>query len=628
MHPRLAELPPHEQKDVLQHGYGIYEVTLHMPDVGMNEYRVLAATSAAQAVKHGKIIAKVNGFKVAKVSAKKLNARKKAAFGSDAERIYRLQKSIYDRLHRFFHHDDRGIALLKKHGEQKVDRAISSTASDYASAHIHTDRGEIGSSDIWFVIRSAVHELGERPNFSRTGAKARFDRLAEIRARYTALKKMPKSELFALWQRKMQRGRVEVGGKMSEMDKDWLASDIINAEYNRREVEAAFAASRSGAKARFTSAPWDNKNDKRYGEVLLNRVTLAIDGCKSRRADLEKSEPYILRAIETMKKALRDKDVAAYQAAEYPINHYDYHARRKWSRTGDRSAFSSAAWPPKYDIEGPKLLAKGQKLLEDSRKRRAQLHDYETNRYPKVLKLVQTAMRAKDKAALEAAENEYYKLHNQIFAASRTGAKKKFGRHKVDSYGPFEIWWVGEAGGSRYFEVKKGSLTTTFDDSDRAERYIAQNGGIAYLVQKYFKDFWSNGFGDFLTSHRPMDKMTKRDLQIFLKDAIEMYEDEEDRQGVQGAKKVLQFLTHFSRTGAKTKKARSSRLGLKKRFEKSDDYARILMRPVTAANCGKMQKVAAEAMRYAKSVGDDDLFELAEEIANTCRTKNPNRGAH
>jgi len=349
---------------------------------------------------------------------------------------------------------------------------------------------------------------------------------------------------------------------------------------------------------------------------------------------------------------------------------------------------------------------------------------------------------------------------------SRAGAKKKFGRHKVDSYGPFEIWWVGEAGGSRYFEVKKGSMTTTFDDSDRAERYIAQNGGIAYLVQKYFKDFWNNGFGDFVTSHRPMDKMTKRDLQIFLKDAIEMYEDEEDPQGVQGAKKVMQFLTHFSRTGEKSvhlyrsnkgedfdglmrttrqelvriwlntmrakdpsllpkdappytqegkgqmikdilavwrgnpnkqmsrtgEKAkfglveieavskrmrgirakinaaeqalrdeekqgnfrngastcdaianlykemksaylayeaafRSSRRGAKTRFEKSDDYARILMQPVTAANCGKMQKVAADAMKHAKSVGDDDLFELAEEIANTCRTKNPNRGA-
>jgi hypothetical protein len=72
---------------------------------------------------------------------------------------------------------------------------------------------------------------------------------------------------------------------------------------------------------------------------------------------------------------------------------------------------------------------------------------------------------------------------------------------------------------------------------------------------------------------------------------------------------------------------RSSRKGARTRFEKSDDYARILMQPVTAANCGKMQKVAADAMKHAKSVGDDDLFELAEEIANTCRTKNPNRGA-
>lgn len=62
-----------------------------------------------------------------------------------------------------------------------------------------------------------------------------------------------------------------------------------------------------------------------------------------------------------------------------------------------------------------------------------------------------------------------------------------------------------------------------------------------------------------------------------------------------------------------------SRPGAKSKFEKSDDYAAILMKPVTVANCGRMMKVAEEAMKYAKSVGDDDLFELAEEVGHECQ---------
>jgi ribosomal protein L17 len=62
-----------------------------------------------------------------------------------------------------------------------------------------------------------------------------------------------------------------------------------------------------------------------------------------------------------------------------------------------------------------------------------------------------------------------------------------------------------------------------------------------------------------------------------------------------------------------------SRPGAKAKFEKSDEYAAILMKPVTVANCGRMMKVAEEAMKYAKSVGDDDLFELAEEVGHECQ---------
>jgi hypothetical protein len=62
-----------------------------------------------------------------------------------------------------------------------------------------------------------------------------------------------------------------------------------------------------------------------------------------------------------------------------------------------------------------------------------------------------------------------------------------------------------------------------------------------------------------------------------------------------------------------------SRRGTKSAFEKSDDYARELMKPVTAANADRMIKVASDAIKWAKSVGDDDLLELAEEIANESR---------
>lgn len=73
--PEFKELDPHEQRQVLEYGYGIYEVTLKMPDVGMNIYRIVAAKSKADAVKYGRIIAKTNGYKVAAIEAKSVHSR-------------------------------------------------------------------------------------------------------------------------------------------------------------------------------------------------------------------------------------------------------------------------------------------------------------------------------------------------------------------------------------------------------------------------------------------------------------------------------------------------------------------------------------------------------------------------
>jgi hypothetical protein len=120
------------------------------------------------------------------------------------------------------------------------------------------------------------------------------------------------------------------------------------------------------------------------------------------------------------------------------------------------------------------------------------------------------------------------------------------GQHKTSTYGPFEVWWVGTAGGPRHFEVRKGGVTIPFGDSYEAEQHIGRNGGIAYLVQHYFKDFWNSGFGDFVTSHRGMDKLTKRSVEMYLKDAIEMYKDEGNSQGMAQAKSVMKFLSRFS----------------------------------------------------------------------------------
>jgi len=77
MHPRLSELPLFEQEQVLKHGYGIYEIEFHMPDVGMNTYHLVAAKNKADAIKYAKVIAKANNYKAASITAKKLEANGK-----------------------------------------------------------------------------------------------------------------------------------------------------------------------------------------------------------------------------------------------------------------------------------------------------------------------------------------------------------------------------------------------------------------------------------------------------------------------------------------------------------------------------------------------------------------------
>ena len=60
--------------------------------------------------------------------------------------------------------------------------------------------------------------------------------------------------------------------------------------------------------------------------------------------------------------------------------------------------------------------------------------------------------------------------------------------------------------------------------------------------------------------------------------------------------------------------ARLGALGKSKFAEAGDRYGEALMKPVTAANAKAMERLASEAIKHAKKVGDDDLLELAEEV--------------
>jgi hypothetical protein len=103
----LSGLPEHERRDVLEHGYGVYEVELHMPDIGMNHYQTVAARDKQDAIRYGKTIAKVRGFKVAKVSAKKLHSRSRfAAEDLDLRPTAEMAANA-----------ERGLALREEHGK-------------------------------------------------------------------------------------------------------------------------------------------------------------------------------------------------------------------------------------------------------------------------------------------------------------------------------------------------------------------------------------------------------------------------------------------------------------------------------------------------------------------------------
>ena len=125
---------------------------------------------------------------------------------------------------------------------------------------VHLFNGEL--SDIDKAVAIAVNEWKKlkaaRRHFSRVGAKARFavrrpsltleqvNEINQILNWYQSLKKMEKKDLLAVYIQKMKRGNVEFKPDIREMQKPWMAVDIIRTQFREEKVQAAFDASPSG----------------------------------------------------------------------------------------------------------------------------------------------------------------------------------------------------------------------------------------------------------------------------------------------------------------------------------------------------------------------------------------------
>ncbi len=229
---------------------------------------------------------------------------------------------------------------------------------------------------------------------AENGGKSAFDRLNEIRARYTALKKMPKSELFALWQRKMQRGRVEVGGNMSEMDKDSMASDIINAEYNRREVEAAFAASRTSAKERF-AIPLHLKGEDYRQLMKTTRQQLVQTWLNTMRSrgdthlTVDNAPPYTTQG----KMQMIEDIIMGSQSS----------SNSQFSLTGAKARFEkskasfNAQWDAEYEREANQYIRDAEELIKKCEQKRHEIYDMEVRTLPRWIDIMKQAIRNQNK---------------------------------------------------------------------------------------------------------------------------------------------------------------------------------------------------------------------------------------
>jgi len=214
--------------------------------------------------------------------------------------------------------------------------------------------------------------------------------------------------------------------------------------------------------------------------------------------------------------------------------------------------------------------------------------------------------------------------------ASRTGAKADFGNPLLG----------GALQKARHLGLLSKDLIAALssEDKDEAQRIVS---GMRYMVENIsthikafmsrpkakakFDEHWKPQYKDQAT--KILAEIAKlipkyesrrkeiRDAIFDLQTANNLAHDALSRESTAALDRAIEYKqkadlvrSSFSRPGPKAKAS----------FEKSDDLAKILMRPVTVANCKQMMKVASEAIAWAKSVGDDDLLELAEVVGQEC----------
>jgi hypothetical protein len=88
------------------------------------------------------------------------------------------------------------------------------------------------------------------------------------------------------------------------------------------------------------------------------------------------------------------------------------------------------------------------------------------------------------------------------------------------------------------------------------------------------------------------------------------------------AEELMEYVTEPVRSAAFAilqQKGLMSRSSAKAAFGQNDAYTTSLNKPVTVANCNRMMNIASEAIQYAKSVGDNELLDLAEEVGIECQ---------
>jgi hypothetical protein len=251
----LAELPEHERRDVLEHGYDVFEVELHMPEIGMNHYQTVAARDKQDAIRYGKTIAKVRGFKVTKVSAKKLHSRSRfAAEDLDLRPTAEMAKNaerglaLMARTSEEFDEDVQNAgAIIKRWAEALLEQLVS---RNYASARALLPRLKAASESLAKELQRPVtnYSRNATPNkdrFSMTYDEAEYQiALAEERIDSRGWRN---PEQVLAWTRRANAAmrRADAGDQKAQAEVIQIATTLKNlyaSQHSRPGVKAKFAS--------------------------------------------------------------------------------------------------------------------------------------------------------------------------------------------------------------------------------------------------------------------------------------------------------------------------------------------------------------------------------------------------